>query len=65
VDLLGQKHKQTVIDEHLFIESIALISFEIPYLNKNLTKVEKIILLIEKMNKSDGANKVQLRVGKA
>jgi hypothetical protein len=54
-----------VIDEHLFIESIALISFEIPYLNKNLTKVEKIILLIEKMNKSDGANKVQLRVGKA
>ena len=54
-----------MIDEHLFIESIALMSFELPYHNKNLTKVERIVLLLEKMNNSGGANKVQLIVGKA
>ena len=58
VEFNGKKNQQSVIDEHLFIELIALISFEIPYHNQNLTKVEKIILLIERMNRSDGPNKV-------
>ena len=61
---LGKAHI-SVIDEHLFIESIALISFELPYHNKNLSKVERIVLLLERMNSSQGANKVQLVVGKA
>jgi hypothetical protein len=46
------KHNVSVIDEHLFIESIALMSFELPYHNKNLTKAERIVLLMEKMNNS-------------
>lgn len=46
------KHNVSIIDEHLFIESIALMSFELPYHNKKLTKAEKIVLLMEKMNNS-------------
>ena len=47
-----------VIDEHLFVEALALTAFEVVYKEPQPTDMEKVILLMEKMNYSDGPAKV-------
>ena len=39
-----------VVDEHLFVESLALAAFEIHYKDPQPSPFEKIVLLVEKMN---------------
>lgn len=43
---------ENVIDEHLFIEALALTAFEIAYQNPQPSNCEKIILLMERLNHS-------------
>ena len=52
------KQNQLVIDEHLFVESLALTAFEVSYNNPQPSDSEKIILLLERMNHSEGPAKV-------
>ncbi len=52
-----------VIDEHLFVEALALTAFEIVYKDPQPDPFEKIILLLEKMNISEGPAKVQMAYG--
>jgi len=66
---------QDFIDEHLFIEALALAAFEVVYREpqpSNIEKVSKpsltdfplqIILLMERMNHSEGPLKIQLAYG--
>lgn len=53
-----------VIDEHLFVEALALTAFEIVYQDPQPTNAEKIILLMERLNHSEGPLRVQRAVGK-
>jgi hypothetical protein len=43
---------ENVIDEHLFVEALALAAFEIVYQNPQPNNIEKIILLMERLNHS-------------
>ena len=54
-----------MIDEHLFVEALALAAFEIVYQNPQPSNAEKIILLMEKLQHSEGPAKVQRELGKA
>lgn len=53
-----RKSKLEVIDEHLFVEALALTAFEVGYSHPQPTNAEKIILLMEKLNQSGGLAKV-------
>eukprot|EP01017_Pseudomicrothorax_dubius_P040483 TRINITY_DN6336_c0_g1_i5.p1 TRINITY_DN6336_c0_g1~~TRINITY_DN6336_c0_g1_i5.p1 ORF type:complete len:716 (+),score=86.87 TRINITY_DN6336_c0_g1_i5:119-2266(+) len=56
--------KIALIDENLFVESLALCSLEIKIFDdENATMRDKIIYLLERMNKSDGRKKVQRELG--
>jgi len=46
------------IDEHLFVEALALAAFEVVYRDPQPSEAEKIILLIERMNNSKGPKNV-------
>jgi len=46
------------IDEHLFVEALAMTAFEIIYNEPQPEPFEKILLLLEKMNQSEGPSKV-------
>ena len=54
---------QDFIDEHLFIEALALAAFEVVYRAPSPSNIEKIILLMERMNHSEGPRKIQLQYG--
>ena len=49
---MGKESKgaQKVIDQNLFVESLGFASQEIEYANKNLTKEEKVIIFVERLN---------------
>jgi len=49
-----EHNEQAVIDEHLFVEALALTAFEVVYKNPEPSNFSKLVLLIEKMNHSDG-----------
>lgn len=51
------------IDEHLFVEALALAAFEVVYRDPQPSEAEKIILLIERMNNSQGPKRVQMAHG--
>ena len=51
------------IDEHLFIEALALAAFQVVYKEPMPNNVEKIVLLLERMNYSEGPTKVQMAYG--
>jgi hypothetical protein len=53
-----------VIDEHLFIEALSLAAFEMNYRDPQPTDLEKVILLLERMNHTDGPAKVQKAFGR-
>jgi len=52
------------IDEHLFVEALALAAFEIVYQDPQPTSAEKIILMMERLNHSQGPPLVQKAYGK-
>ncbi|CAD8206712.1 unnamed protein product [Paramecium pentaurelia] len=52
------------IDQHMFVESLALSALEILYNDdENLSQLEKIYFLIERLNQSDGPRIVQKQLG--
>jgi hypothetical protein len=55
---MGGPVEKEVIDEHLFVEALALTAFEVRYREPQPSNAEKIILLIERMNTSDGPAKI-------
>lgn len=56
--------RRDVIDEHLFVEALALTAFEIQYQDPQPGNAEKIVLLMEKLNHSEGPQRVLKAVGK-
>lgn len=58
-----RKVNSPCIDEHLFIEALALAAFEVVYKEPQPSNIEKIVLLLERMNHSDGPRKVQMAYG--
>lgn len=56
--------EREVIDEHLFVEALALTAFEVKYREPQPSNAEKIVMLIERMNTSEGPAKVQLSYGR-
>ena len=46
------------IDEHLFVEILALAAFEVPYHGQQPSNAVKIILFLEKLNHSEGPIKI-------
>ncbi|CAD8117800.1 unnamed protein product [Paramecium sonneborni] len=56
--------KSGLIDQHMFVESLALSALEISYNDdENLSQLEKIYYLIERLNQSDGPRIVQKQLG--
>lgn len=51
-------NSRDVIDEHLFVEALALTALEINYRDPQPSDLEKIIILMERMNQSGGPSKV-------
>ncbi|CAD8200353.1 unnamed protein product [Paramecium octaurelia] len=52
------------IDQHMFVESLALSALEISYNDdENLSQIEKIYFLIERLNQSEGPRIVQKQLG--
>ena len=52
-----------VIDEHLFVETLALVANEVLYPEPEPAPVEKVCLLMERMNQSPGPKTVLLATG--
>ena len=52
-----------MIDEHLFIEALALTAFEVVYKEPQPSNFEKVVLLMEKMSHSEGPSKVMMAYG--
>jgi hypothetical protein len=55
--------KGDVIDEHLFVETLALVANEVVYPEPEPGPVEKVCLLMERMNQSSGPKTVLLATG--
>ena len=55
--------KEDVIDEHLFVETLALVANEVVYPEPEPSPVEKVCLLMERMNQSPGPKTVLLATG--
>lgn len=55
---MEEKGSKEVIDEHLFIEALSLAALEMSYRDPQPTELEKVILLLERMNHTDGPAKV-------
>jgi hypothetical protein len=60
----SQIENTEVIDEHLFVEALALTAFEVKYRDPEPSNAEKIVLLIERMNTSEGPAKIQMSYGR-
>ncbi|EAR83293.2 hypothetical protein TTHERM_00992940 (macronuclear) [Tetrahymena thermophila SB210] len=56
-------NEKPVIDQHLFIEAIALCAFEVPYSDPQPNEIEKICYLVERMNQSGGQIFIQKQIG--
>lgn len=54
---------QNLIDEHLFVEGLALIAEEVLYKEPEPNTVERICFLMERMSQSDGPSVVLRKVG--
>ncbi|CAG9328947.1 unnamed protein product [Blepharisma stoltei] len=52
------KTSTETIDEHLFVEALALISAEVKYEDPNLNPIEKLCFLMERMSQSTGPVKI-------
>ena len=52
-----------LIEYSLFIDLIALMSFELMYPSPEPTPVEKILIFVDKLSKSQGINKIVLNIG--
>ena len=53
-----KSQEEPVIDEHLFVEGLALIAAEVLYEEPEPNSVERICYLIERMSESEGPSKV-------
>lgn len=49
---------QNEIDEHLFVEVLALSALEMKFQDPQPTQIEKVIVLLDCMNNSNGAKKM-------
>lgn len=47
-----------VIDEHLFVEVLALSALEMKFQDPQPSQIEKVIVLLDCMNNSEGAKKM-------
>ena len=56
-------HGGNFIDEHLFVEGLALIAEEILYKEPEPNTVERVCFLMERMSQSDGPSIVLKKVG--
>lgn len=56
--------KEESIDQHLFIEGMALVALEVEYDKFKLTNSQKLILLLERMNDSDATQKLSRYLGR-
>lgn len=54
VDRAPEQTESDVIDQHLFVEALALIAAEVNYIRATPTAVHRICFLIEKLNQSTG-----------
>lgn len=52
-----------MIDEHLFVEALALIAAEVLYKEPEPNSVERICYLMERLGQSDGPQKVMIACG--
>lgn len=58
INKVDQKPKE-MIDEHLFVEALALTAFEISYMGQEKpSNAQRIILLMNKLNLSEGPAKI-------
>jgi hypothetical protein len=57
------KSPDEVIDEHLFVEALALIAAEVLYKEPEPNAVERICYLMERLGQSDGPQKVMIACG--
>ena len=60
---LSEQGDGDVIDEHLFVETLALVACEVVYPEPEPSPVEKVCLLMERMNQSAGPRTVLLAFG--
>jgi hypothetical protein len=56
--------KEPSIDQHLFVEGLALAALEIEYDKFKLTNCQKLVLLLERMNDSDATQKLSRGLGR-
>jgi hypothetical protein len=54
---------EKIIDEHLFVEALALTAFEIPFKAPQPSEYEKIALLMERLAQSQGPGLIQKHHG--
>ena len=54
LDRAPEQTESDVIDQHLFVEALALIAAEVSYIRATPTAVHRICFLIEKLNQSTG-----------
>lgn len=59
----SEQDSADVIDEHLFVETLALVACEVVYPEPEPSPVEKVCLLMERMNQSAGPRTVLLAFG--
>ena len=50
---------EKIIDEHLFVEALALTAFEIPYKAPQPSEYEKVVMFMERLAQSQGPLLVQ------
>lgn len=50
--------EDAAIDEHLFVEVLALSALEMKFQDPQPTQIEKVIVLLDCMNNSNGAKKM-------
>jgi len=54
---------EEVIDQHLFVEGLALCAFEVPYNDPQPPNIAKVCYFLERINQSDGSGIVQKQMG--
>lgn len=61
---LETEPKEPSIDQHLFVEGLALAALEVEYDKFKLTNCQKLILLLERMNDSEATQKLSRGLGR-
>lgn len=59
---VGQQEDE-LLDQHMFVEALALCALEIPYLNPQPSDMQKMVNLLEKVNQSQGPTIIKMRLG--